>query len=107
MELPTKNHSAPQPRSIPRPRSRPKQSPLFTVKGLLVTVDKEDGDAYTGLALITADEREYHLLGEARLADLARHVDAYAIVWGRVERGSSGERVLRVSNFQVVHWSEE
>ena len=107
MDLPIKDPAAPNPDTVPRPRPRQRPSPIFTVKGFVVTVDEEDGDAYTGLALITDDDHEYHLMGDNRLADLARHVDDCAIVWGRLERGAMGERGLRVSNFQIVHWNED
>lgn len=107
MELPTKDHTVPHPRTIPRPTPRRRQIPIFTVKGLVVAVNEEDGDDYTGLALITDDDTEYHLTGGGRLADLARHVDYSAVVWGRLERGPRRERLLEVSNFQVVHWSED
>jgi len=105
MELTIKDHTAPSPTAVPRPRAR--RSTTFTGKGLLVMVDEEDGDAFTGLALITADDREYYLVGGGRAAALARHVDDCAIVWGCLERGPRGETFLRVRDFQVVHWSED
>lgn len=105
MEVPVKAHTGSPAPAIPPTRAR--RSTTFTVKGLLVTVDEEDGDAYTGLALITDDDDEYRLVGESRIAALTRHVDESVIVWGSLERGPRSEKLIRVKNFQVVHWNED
>ena len=77
------------------------ESDEMEIEGFLTSLEWDDDDEPTELAIITDDDIEYVLEMGRHSAELIRHTERYVVARGTLRKNGSGWDVFRVSWFEA------